>query len=104
MSGLTANSAEARARAILGTDTARSERCSGSGARECPVDAVEAAKFLKMTRSTVLALARKGVIPAHPVGVGLRKRWLFFLSELEAYVRSTGVHCVSHPCALGGNF
>lgn len=66
---------------------------------ERPVGAEEAAKFLNMTRSTVLSLSRRGIIPAHPIGTGLRRRWLFFLSELEVYVRSTGVNCGSHPCA-----
>lgn len=92
MSGLAASKTEGRALTMQGTEAAQPD-C------ECPVDAAEAAKFLKMTRSTVLSLARNGIIPAHPIGVGLRKRWLFFLSELEAYVRSVGVNCGGHPCA-----
>jgi excisionase family DNA binding protein len=67
-------------------------------ARECPVTAKEAAEFLKIARSTVMALARDGKIPAHPVTNGRRKRWLFFISELAAYVRGLGVNCGSHPC------
>jgi excisionase family DNA binding protein len=66
---------------------------------ECPVTAEEAAVFLKIARSTVMALARAGKIPAHPVTNGKRKRWLFFISELDAYVRGLGVNCGSHPCA-----
>lgn len=99
MSGLVANKTEPRVQNTFGADTVQPGRCSGSMARECPVDADEAAKFLKLTRSTVLSLARNGIIPGHPIGAGLRKRWLFFLSELEAYVRSTGVNCGSHPYA-----
>lgn len=66
---------------------------------ECPIGPDEAAVFLKMARSTVLAMARAGLIPAHPVTNGKRKRWLFFLSELEAYVRALSVNCGRHPCA-----
>jgi excisionase family DNA binding protein len=73
---------------------------SGSGlqTRECPVTAQEAAEFLKIARSTVMALARTGKIPAHPVTNGRRKRWLFFISELHGYIRGLGVNCGSHPC------
>jgi excisionase family DNA binding protein len=66
---------------------------------ECPVGPEEAAAFLKVARSTVMALARAGKVPAHPVTNGRRKRWLFFISELDAYVRGLGVNCGSHPCA-----
>lgn len=66
---------------------------------ECPIGPDEAAAFLKMARSTVLAMARAGLIPAHPVTNGKRKRWLFFISELAAYVRGLGVNCGGHPCA-----
>jgi hypothetical protein len=68
--------------------------------RECPVGPEEAAAFLKVARSTAMSLARAGKIPAHPVTNGSRKRWLFFLSELESHVRALGVNCGSHPCAL----
>ena len=67
--------------------------------RECPVTAKEAAAFLKIARSTVMALAGQGRSPSHPVTNGRRKRWLFFISELDAYVRGLGVNCGSHPCA-----
>jgi excisionase family DNA binding protein len=67
--------------------------------RECPIGPEEAAAFLKIARSTVMALARAGKIPSHPVTNSRRKRWLFFISELDAYVRGLGVNCGSHPCA-----
>ena len=67
--------------------------------RECPIGPEEAAAFLKIARSTVMALARAEKIPAHPMTNGKRKRWLFFISELAAYVRRLGVNCGSHPCA-----
>jgi excisionase family DNA binding protein len=66
---------------------------------ECPIGPEEAAAFLKVARSTVMALARSGRIPAHPITNGKRKRWLFFISELAVYVRALGVNCGSHPCA-----
>jgi excisionase family DNA binding protein len=76
------------------------ERCKpSSSSTEKPIAPEEAGEFLRVSRSTVLALARAGKIPAHPVTNGRRKRWLFFISELDAYVRGLGVNCGSHPCA-----
>lgn len=37
------------------------------------VDSLRAAEFLAMSRKTLLELARKGRVPAHPVGQGVRK-------------------------------
>jgi excisionase family DNA binding protein len=54
------------------------------------VDAVRAAEFLAMSRKTLLALARKGYLPGHPVGQGVRKVWKFRLSELDSWMK-TGV-------------
>lgn len=48
------------------------------------VDADEAARFLSITRRRVLDLARGGILPAHPIGLGLRRVWRFRLSELAA--------------------
>ena len=54
------------------------------------VDAERAAEFLAMSRKTLLALARKGHLPGHPVGQGIRKVWKFRLSELDSWMK-TGV-------------
>jgi Helix-turn-helix domain len=62
------------------TEPLRAEEPSST---ECPIGPDEAAAFLKMARSAALAMARAGLIPAHPVTNGKRRRWLFFLSELE---------------------
>jgi hypothetical protein len=51
------------------------------------VDAVRAAEFLAMPRKTLLSLARKGYLPGHPVGQGVRKVWKFRLSELERWMQ-----------------
>jgi hypothetical protein len=51
------------------------------------VDADRAADFLAMSRKTLLALARKGYLPGHPVGQGVRKIWKFRLSELECWMQ-----------------
>jgi hypothetical protein len=48
------------------------------------VAADEAAAFLSMTRRRVLDLARGGILPAHPIGLGPRRVWRFRLSELAA--------------------
>lgn len=51
------------------------------------VDAERAAQFLAMSRKSVLALARKGHLPGHPVGQGIRKVWKFRLSELDGWMQ-----------------
>jgi hypothetical protein len=47
------------------------------------VDSIKAAAFLSIRPRHLLALARAGVIPAHPLGTGQRKLWRFRLSELQ---------------------
>jgi hypothetical protein len=54
------------------------------------VDAEQAAKFLQLRPRRVLQLARKGKIPAYPIGDGLRKVWRFRLSELAAAMLHSG--------------
>ena len=44
----------------------------------------EAAKYLKISRSTLIALRKKGAFSAHPVA----NRHLFLRSDLDAYVLS----------------
>ena len=46
------------------------------------VDAERAAEFLSVTPRYLIGLARKGHIPAHPLGSGQRKQWRFRLSEI----------------------
>lgn len=47
------------------------------------VDATRAAEFLSVTPRYLLDLARRGLLPAYPLGTGLRKVWRFRLSELS---------------------
>ena len=61
--------------------------------REPFVDAAEAAEFLRLRPRRVLDLARRGVIPACPLGDGQRRVWRFRLSELASALCSRGVHC-----------
>lgn len=63
--------------------------------RESPVGAEDAGRFLNMHPKTVLRKARQGTLPAHPVGF-TRKRWHFYLSELDDWLRSQ-VISISHP-------
>jgi hypothetical protein len=51
------------------------------------VEAEEAAPFVKMSPRHLKNLARQGRVPAHPRGDGQRRRWLFLLSELDAWMR-----------------
>ena len=57
------------------------------------VDAVQAGEFLRLRPRRVLELARRGVLPAHPLGVGQRRVWRFRLSELASAVCSRSVDC-----------
>ena len=51
------------------------------------VCADEAACFLAVNRRYLLALARKGIAGAYPLGTGMRRKtWVFRLSELAAAV------------------
>ncbi len=55
---------------------------------ERPVEAGEAAAFLRNSARTVKQMAREGRIPAHPFGDGPRKRWFFLISELAEFLRA----------------
>jgi len=63
------------------------------------VSAQEAALFLSISPKTLTRLARQGLIPAHPLGDGIRRRWRFLRSELDTWmhgrVNSTN-HLRSH--------
>jgi hypothetical protein len=51
------------------------------------VSAEEAATFLSVKRRYLLALARRGLAGAYPLGTGTkRKIWVFRLSELAAQI------------------
>jgi excisionase family DNA binding protein len=66
---------------------------------ERPVNAKEAAAFLGVCAKTAQNWAREGRIPAHPAGNSFRNRWLFFISELDAWLRAQ-VISNGHPCRL----
>jgi excisionase family DNA binding protein len=70
--------------------------------REAPVSQQHAARFLNMHPKTVLRKAREGSLPAHPVGSD-RKRWHFYLSELDDWLRSQVIagHRAPHSIAEG---
>jgi excisionase family DNA binding protein len=52
------------------------------------VDAYRVAEWLGIKPRRVLEMARKGQIPAHPLGTGHRKTWRFRLSEVDAAIVS----------------
>ena len=53
------------------------------------VTADDVAEHLKVTRRQVLEMTRKGLIPAHPLGTGERRRvWRYKISEVDAAVAS----------------
>jgi len=53
------------------------------------VSADEAAEFLSIDRRFLLALARRGIAGAYPLGTGeCRRTWVFRLTELAAAIAS----------------
>ena len=56
----------------------------------------EAAAFLKTNRLKIVRMARSGVLPAHPLGVGRRRQWRFKLSELDNHMQR-GIHTADPP-------
>ena len=61
------------------------------------VDANRAADFLSIKPRQVLALARTGRLPAHPLGTGPRKVWRFRLSELAESLGKKVVASAARP-------
>jgi len=53
-----------------------------------PLDAKQAASILKMNSRTLLHWARRGYVPAHPLGEGKRRIWRFFESELLEWIKT----------------
>ena len=76
-------------------DMARLNASALASIREAPVNQKYAARFLNLHPKTILRKAREGSLPAHPVGT-CRKRWHFYLSELDHWLRSQ-VISGSHP-------
>jgi excisionase family DNA binding protein len=62
-----------------------------------PLDAKEAARVLKMDSRTLVRWARRGYVPAHPLGEGKRRIWRFFESELLEWVENHENGCVRKP-------
>jgi excisionase family DNA binding protein len=60
------------------------------------VDAQKAAEFLSISRRHLLQLARRGAIPAHPLG-GIRRVWRFRLSELADSIGNKVVASDGNP-------
>lgn len=59
--------------------------------RECYVSADVVADHLRIDRRQVLALTRKGKLPAHPLDpTATRKVWRFKLSEIDAAIAVNG--------------
>jgi len=61
------------------------------------VTADDLAAHLKITRRQVLEMTRRGLIPAHPLGIGeCRKVWRYKVSEVESAIAS-GVRKPASP-------
>jgi len=57
------------------------------------VDATKAAEFLNLRPRRLLELARRGLIPAYPIGNGQRRVWRFRLSEIASALASREIEC-----------
>jgi hypothetical protein len=57
----------------------------------------QAAKVLQMDSRTLIYWARRGYVPAHPMGEGKRKMWRFVESELVEWVKGQGNGSPSRP-------
>jgi excisionase family DNA binding protein len=53
-----------------------------------PMNPKEAAEDLRLDEKTITRWARKGYIPAHPLGEGKRKFWRFLEHELVDWLNS----------------
>jgi len=53
-----------------------------------PMDPREAAEYLRLDEKTITRWARKGYIPAHPLGEGKPKFWRFLEHELVDWLDS----------------
>ena len=62
------------------------------------VTADDLAAHLKITRRQVLEMTRRGLIPAHPLGVGeCRRVWRYKISEVESTIASGIRKPISNP-------
>lgn len=50
------------------------------------VDVEKASEFLSLRPRRIMELARKGTLPAYPIGAGRRRVWRFRLSELASAI------------------
>jgi excisionase family DNA binding protein len=53
-----------------------------------PMDATEAAEYLGLEPRLIRDWARKGYLPAHPLGEGKRRIWRFLEHELMDWLNS----------------
>ena len=67
-----------------GLDSRRLTDNRPSGSQGCSrlMDPREAAAYLHLDEKTITRWARKGYLPAHPLGEGKRKFWRFLEHEL----------------------
>ena len=66
----------------------------GTQQNTVPLDAVEAARILGMNSRTLVLWARRGYVPAHPLGEGKRRIWRFFENELLEWVEKQRNGCI----------
>jgi excisionase family DNA binding protein len=52
------------------------------------MDPRETAEYLRLDEKTITRWARKGYIPAHPLGEGKRKFWRFLEHELADWLNA----------------
>ena len=71
---------------------------SPSGSREEYMNSREAASYLHVKHRTLLEWARKGIVPAIPLGGGAqRTTWLFMRSAIDQAMRAKMT--MNRPCS-----
>ena len=60
----------------------------GSSRYSRPMAPREAAEYLHLNEKTITRWARKGYLPAHPLGEGKRKFWRFLEHELVEWLNA----------------
>ena len=67
------------------------------------IDPQEAARFLSISAKTLTRLARQGLVPAHAIGDGARRRWRFLKSELDTWMHGPATFKSPPALSSGGD-
>jgi hypothetical protein len=78
--------------------TAIEEQRKAPQLSERQMNAKTAREFLQMHARSITCMAGLGHIPAHPIGYGQRKSWLFYISGLDESLGAQECSDISWRC------